>query len=87
MARLGVDADAPVSVLQLHVKRIENRLDVTDRLYGMVLYALWKLCSWKTTHHNLSPPRNRLLTDIDLHPIGLAYAFFDRDLLTLQRNI
>jgi hypothetical protein len=83
MSRLGVYACAPVSVLQFHVKRIEDRFDVTDRLYGIVFDALGELCCWKSTHHNLSPPRDSLLTEIDLQSIGLAYAFFDRDFLTL----
>lgn len=83
MSRLGEDAGAPVSVLQFHVKRIENRFNMTDRLYRIVLDALWKLCRWKSTHHNLSPPRNSLLTEIDFQTVRLAYAFFDRDFLTL----
>jgi hypothetical protein len=85
MSRLGVYACAPVSVLQFHVKRIEDAFDVTDRLYGIVLDAFRELCRWKSTHHDLSPPGNSLLTKIELQPIGLAYAFFDRDFLTLQQ--
>lgn len=33
----------PMSILQLHVVRIEDGFDVTDRFHGTVLGALWEL--------------------------------------------